>query len=187
MLNLDDAVKNTKMLYLTNSALTTLMDFERVLDEQDVYSFKHWKQGELVEGPLYEKYFVSCKFMWPVAVMPDPNGGKRLLELGCKMFWKKGVLRFPVTIKTDADYRDDGSHKPEIKEVPVWFVNIIMPRELVSDIKEGSLEIEGKEVDLQQVESAFDEGMMDQANVDTSETDEEMEDVGTGAEEDEFI
>ena len=62
-----------------------------------------------------------------------------------------------------------------------------MPRELVSDIKEGSLEIEGKEVDLQQVESAFDEGMMDQANVDTSETDEEMEDVGTGAEEDEFI
>ena len=50
---------------MTESNLITLMDFERVLDELDLYAFQNWKQGELVVGPEYERYFVSYTFMRP--------------------------------------------------------------------------------------------------------------------------
>jgi hypothetical protein len=45
---------------MTDSAVNTLLDFERVIDELDIYAFKNWKRGELVAGPKYEKYFVVC-------------------------------------------------------------------------------------------------------------------------------
>ena len=62
--SLKDIIENSKTLSMTDSALNTLMDFERVLDELDMYAFANWKKGGLVEGPVYEKYFVTCVFMW---------------------------------------------------------------------------------------------------------------------------
>ena len=57
--HIKDVIENTKEIYMSDSALSTLMDFERVLDELDMYVFKNWKAGELVAGPAYEKYFVT--------------------------------------------------------------------------------------------------------------------------------
>ena len=76
MADIKDVLQNTKKIYMTDSALTSLMDFERVIDELDVYVFKNWKKGELVAGPEYEKYFITCTFMWPYKLMPDPRGGE---------------------------------------------------------------------------------------------------------------
>ena len=42
---------NIKNIYMSDGSLTTLLDFERVLDELDIYAFKNWEIGELVEGP----------------------------------------------------------------------------------------------------------------------------------------
>ena len=92
-----DIVDNIKNVYMTDSNLTTLMDFERVIDELDLYAFKNWKQGELVEGPVYERYFVTCTFMWPYKFMPDPDGATRLLDYGCEVRFKKDMLEYPVT------------------------------------------------------------------------------------------
>ena len=57
--------KNIKNLYLSDGSLLNLLDFERVLDELDIYAFKNWEIGELVQGPTISKYKVSCIFMWP--------------------------------------------------------------------------------------------------------------------------
>ena len=76
--NIKDILSNIKDIYMTDSSLETLLDYERVLDELDLYSFKHWKLGELVEGPVYEKYFVTCTWMFPYRKMPDPSGGRPL-------------------------------------------------------------------------------------------------------------
>ena len=46
--SLKDVIENTKKIYMTDSALNTLLDFERIIDELDVYTFDHWKAGELV-------------------------------------------------------------------------------------------------------------------------------------------
>ena len=63
--NINDVLENIKSISLTDSAVNTLLNFERVIDELDIYTFANWKKGELVEGPKYEKYFITCTFMWP--------------------------------------------------------------------------------------------------------------------------
>ena len=92
-------IQNVKDVYMSDSNIDTLMDFERVLDEVDLYVFENWKKGELVEGPTNEKYFVTCTFMWPYKKMPDPRGGERLLDYGCEVRYKKDFLSYPVKIK----------------------------------------------------------------------------------------
>jgi hypothetical protein len=42
---------NIRDIYLSEGSLLTLLDFERVLDEMDLYAFKNWDRGELVQGP----------------------------------------------------------------------------------------------------------------------------------------
>ena len=51
-MDVKDIVDNTKRIYMSDSSMETLMDFERVLDEVDLYAFKNWKKGELIEGPI---------------------------------------------------------------------------------------------------------------------------------------
>ena len=55
--SLKDVIENTKKIYMTDSALNTLLDFERIIDELDIYTFDYWKQGELVAGPRLRKVF----------------------------------------------------------------------------------------------------------------------------------
>lgn len=52
-----------KSLYMSDNAMATLLDFERCLDDADLYAFKNWLFGELVNGPQITRYQVSCTFM----------------------------------------------------------------------------------------------------------------------------
>lgn len=152
-----DVIENTKDIFMTDSALTSLLDFERVLDELDLYVFAHWKEGELVEGPVYEKYFVTCTFMWPYKLMPDPRGGERLLDYDCEVFYAKDQLEFPVKVENPDDF-EPGTKMPKMGKKPVWLVTIVMPKKLMQEIQQGSLELEGATLDLEDIESAYEEG-----------------------------
>ena len=152
-----DIIDNTKEIFMTDSSLDTLLDFERVLDELDLYVFRHWKQGELVEGPIYEKYFVTCTFMWPYKMMPDPHGGKRLLGYDCEVSYTKTMLEYPVDVKSTNDFVPGGK-MPKMKEKPIWLVTIVMPKSLMQDIHQGSLELESSKIDLGDVEQAYEQG-----------------------------
>ena len=77
----EEIVNNIKGIMVSDGTMTTLLDFERVLDEADIYAFKNWGLGELVDGPIIRRYEVICTFLWPLGVMPDPRGAKRLLPL----------------------------------------------------------------------------------------------------------
>lgn len=155
--NIKDVIENTKEIFMTDSSLDTLLDFERVLDELDLYAFKHWKQGELVQGPKYEKYFITCTFMWPYKMMPDPRGGERLLSYGCEVTYAKDLLAYPVKVKTPDDFVPGGK-MPKMAKKPVWLVQIVMPKKLMQDIHQGSLELENSKIDLEDVEQAYEEG-----------------------------
>ena len=39
---------NIKNLYMSEGSILSLLDFERVLDELDLYAFKNWQLGELI-------------------------------------------------------------------------------------------------------------------------------------------
>ena len=152
-----DVIENTKEIFMTDSSLNSLLDFERVLDELDIYVFAHWKDGELVEGPIYEKYFVTCTFMWPYKLMPDPRGGERLLEYDCEIYYSKDTLEYPIKVKNPDDF-EPGTKMPKMKKAPIWLVKIVMPKKLMQEIQQGSLDLESTTLDLEDIEKAYEEG-----------------------------
>ena len=90
-------------IYLSDGSLLTLLDFERVIDELDIYAFRNWSKGELVSGPDISKYKVTCTFMWPEKLMPDPRGGRRLLPFDCTVNYKKTKIKIPIKIENPSD------------------------------------------------------------------------------------
>jgi hypothetical protein len=153
-----DIIKNTKTIYMSESSLETMMDIERVLDSLDIYAFKNWKKGELVEGPILKKHWVESTFMWPKKSMPDPDGAKRLLGYNAKVTFTESSLSTPVKVEDYSDFRA-GTKKPKLREDPVWLVTIKLPIELVKEFKEGYTEVEGRDIDLQELDDAYEEGL----------------------------
>jgi hypothetical protein len=139
-----DIIKNLQSLYAVGPTLSILKDFERVVDELDVYVFKNWEDGELLSGPVDSRHFVTCSFMWPADKMPDPAGGQRLLDRGCKVFYKRDELLKPRQIKGPEDYRP-GTTKGKIDSHDIWVVEIRMPKELIGNFKHGRDEIESQD------------------------------------------
>ena len=136
-----DIIKNVQSLYSVGPTLGILKDFERVIDELDVYVFKNWEDGELLSGPVDSRHFVTCSFMWPLDKMPDPAGGKRLTDKGCKVTYKKDELLKPRKIKTPNDYRP-GTTKGKIDAHEIWVVEIKMPKQLIGNLKFGKDKVE---------------------------------------------
>jgi hypothetical protein len=155
--NIRNIIDNVKQIYLTDSALETLMDFERVLDELDLYAFENWKKGELVKGPDYERYFVTCTFMWPKKMMPDPDGGVRLLDYGCEVRYIREMLEYPIQVKSYDDFKP-GTKMNKMATKPVWLVEITMPKKLMQDITKGSIELEGETISAEDIEQAYETG-----------------------------
>ena len=155
-----DIVKNTKKIYMSESSLETLLDFERVLDQLDIYAFENWKRGELVEGPIVDRHWVTAKFMWPHKLMPDPDGARRLLGYNARVMYERDKLASPVKVEDYDDFRP-GTRKPKMREDKVWILEIRMPKELIQDINEGYLELEGREVDMTDLDDAYEQNLSD--------------------------
>lgn len=141
-------------LYMSEGSINTLLDFERVLDEMDLYAFKNWQLGELVEGPVVTRYKVSCTFLWPEKLMPDPRGAKRLLPFDCEVNYKKTSMKAPVKVENYDDF-EPGTKVARLEDKPIWLVEIVMPKTLMNDIRTGSLELEDETIDLQDLEDAY--------------------------------
>ena len=150
--------ENIKDIYLSEGSLLTLLDFERVLDELDLYAFKNWQIGELVAGPVIGKYRVTCIFIWPEKLMPDPRGARRLLPFDCKVRYKKTQMQVPMKIVDPDDYRP-GTKKARLIEKKIWLVEITMPKALISDIRTGSVELEDQDIDLEDLDSAYEQDL----------------------------
>jgi hypothetical protein len=129
-------IDNIKGIYTSDGSMSTLIDFERVLDESDLYAFRNWDLGELVSGPTVKRYTVSCVFMYPHKLMPNPRGAKRLLRIGCDIKFKKTHIEVPVEIKNPGDYKP-GTHYPKMVKREVWLIYIEMPKALMNDIRMG--------------------------------------------------
>ena len=149
---------NIRDIYMSDGSLTTLLDFERVLDELDLYAFQNWAIGELVEGPDIGKYRVACTFLWPENLMPDPRGARRLLPFDIRVYYKKTKIKIPIRITNPDDFIP-GTKKARIVERPVWLVEIIIPKALMSDIRTGSIEMEDEDIDLEDLDQAYEKDL----------------------------
>lgn len=172
-------IENIKQVSMSKSSLDTLMDFERVLDEMNLYAFMNWKTGELVQGPEIGKYRVKCTFMWPYSVMPDPDGAKRLLNFGAKVQWSRDWLMYPVDVKSADDYRP-GTKKPKIAQKQIWLVTIDLPKSLIKDIERGSQDVLNSTIDLADIDAAYEKDL-DKQGINSDQTEEQVGDEMTGA------
>ena len=136
-----DLVKNVEGIYESNTAFAVLKDFERVLDELDVYVYDNWEDGELLAGPEIERHWVTCAFMWDRDNMPDPMGGKRLLDYDCKVYYKEDTLTIPRKIRKPDDIRP-GTKKGKLDRKEIWVVKIQMPKKLIVDMFSGQAEMQ---------------------------------------------
>ena len=146
MADLKDIISNIENIYGSNNSLNLLKDFERVIDELDIYVYDNWIEGELVEGPKESRYYVQCTFMWPKEQMPEPIGGKRLLDYGCKVEFAESKLAKVRKIKTPDDIRP-GTRKGKIDHKDIWLVRITMPKKLMNDINRGYRNLDKNKVE----------------------------------------
>lgn len=141
-----DLVKNIETVYDSDTSFQILKDFERVLDEVDLYVYANWQDGELLDGPKVDRHWITCRFMWPRNKMPDPMGGKRLTEYDCKIGYKKDHIVRPRKIKDPDDFRP-GTKKGKLDRHPVWVVEIQMPKKLIADIYSSYADAKGFNVE----------------------------------------
>ena len=132
--------ENIRDLYLSEGSLLSLLDFERV------------------QGPDIGRYKIGCIFMWPEKLMPDPRGARRLLPFDCEVKFKKTTIKIPIKIEEPDDFVP-GTHKARLIEKKVWLVEIVMPKSLISDIRTGSIEMEDQTIDLEDLDSAYEEDL----------------------------
>ena len=142
-----DVIKNIESIYESNTAFNVLKDFERVLDELDLYVYKNWEDGELAEGPKIDRHWVSAKFFWPKEKMPDPAGGKRLLDYDCKVGYLESSMIKPRKI-VDLDDIRPGTKKGKLDKHPIWIVEVRMPKKLLADLYGATLD----DLDIKEIE-----------------------------------
>jgi len=135
-----------KKISETNTLLDMLLEFEKVLDTTDIYAYKNWIKGEVLEGPKLGRHWVTVKLMYPYESMPDPDGAKRLMSRDCMIKYTKDTLITPVNVSSYDDItletRPDGStrYKAKTKSEPVWVVEIRMPRRYVDEFANDVVE-----------------------------------------------
>jgi hypothetical protein len=112
--------------------------------------------------------------MWPYKLMPDPRGGERLLDYDCEVYYSKDTLEYPVKVENPDDY-EPGTKMPKMAKKPIWLVTIVMPKKLMQEIQQGSLDLESATLDLEDIEQAYEEGDDSTASYDQEQEDQNVQ------------
>jgi hypothetical protein len=146
-MDLNDSGKQVvKRLDDNPDLVDVLISIEDYFDRNNLYVFKNWIDGELVDGPYVEPYWVKVTFKWPYKQMPDPSGGKRLLPHGTKILYHRDYENVPQPIKKPDDY-EPGTHKPKIKKEKIWLVEMMIPRRFLDEINDKVMDLYGEKIE----------------------------------------
>lgn len=151
------------------SAIDTLMDVERVLDNLNIYAYQNWIEGEIVEGPHIDRYWVTVTLMYPHKLMPDPEATRRLTDNGCKVYYAKDELVTAAKLHTpedsegpdSGDGRRPGQNRAKKVVRPVWLITLEIPRKFMNGMADTSLAVDDQGIDSDAVETAYDDGLGD--------------------------
>lgn len=161
--NNKDIIYLIKNLSEQETALDMLLEIEKTMDIAGVFAYKNWEFGELVDGPHVDRYWITTTWMYPKKLMPDPEAGLRLLKYDCKIKYHEDTyteverVLGPENIEPDADQ----NKKAKSRNFPIWLVTISMPRRFVDDSYEGVFEISGEEINIEDIQAAWDDEVTD--------------------------
>lgn len=156
-----------KRLNDSSSLTDILIQMEDFLDNLDIFAFKNWFEGEVVDGPNVERHWVSMSLKYDYKQMPDPEGGLRLLKYGAEVVFKKQQEEDIEDHKQEdiqsinnqlAQGQDPTSvsmsntiAKPKLKKV--WIVEIKIPRHFIDELVQMN-DIE--DIDSEHLQAAHD-------------------------------
>lgn len=176
-----DAIKQTLVnISKGDDILDTLLEFERTIDNAELFAYEHWILGELVEGPDIGRYWYTTTWMYPADKMPDPNGGLRLTKIGAKVNFRKGIFKRPTKVKGPQDWVNPESKRAKMVESEIWLVRISLPMKYINRGLEQTDDIIQNDIDQTNAElaDAFDEEMPEDQGADMG----GMDDQGMGQE-----
>lgn len=153
--------------------LDILVQMEDVLDSFDVYVFKNWLKGEIVEGPKVRRYWFDMTLRYGLKEMPDPKGALRLIKHGVRVSYDKATLA------------DLEGNEPEDGKATHWEITVSIPRRLLSDMNAAELDFYDDEVEIEDVQDAQDEGMNDETGYTDDEETNQADPEAAGEEEEE--
>lgn len=142
---LNDQIKKVSE---TNTLLDMLLEFERTLDDMDLYAYKNWSKGEVLEGPILDRHYVTLKLMYSKKEMPDPAGARRLFDRGALVKFRENQLISPVKVKSFNDVTTEMTqtgqvrYKAKTKTEDIWVVEIKLPRRYVDEFSTDVMEID---------------------------------------------
>lgn len=143
--------------------LDILIQMENILDSMDIYVFRNWLKGEIVEGPVVRRHWLDFTLQYQRDEMPDPQGAKRLMKHGVRVDYQK------------ARRGEDGDDTPEEDVDPkdlLWLLRISIPRRLVVQIDAAEHDFYDDEVNVDHIEDAKDDGVDEETAFDTEQQDE---------------
>jgi hypothetical protein len=161
-MNQNDILNNLRSIDGNATLLDILLEFEHMLDEQGMYGYENWKEGEVAHGPKLSRYWLNVTLMYPYLKMPNPKAALRLKNIGCDVSFKKGKLKIPRTVTKHDDL--DANKKPKIDTEEVWLVDVWMPRKFVDTALDGKEEFSG-DVDTAKLSDAYESGLDDETNI----------------------
>ena len=174
-----------KRLSDSDSLTDVLIQMEDFMDSLDLYVFKNWFEGEIVDGPVIRRYWVSMTLKYAYEDMPDPAGAERLMRHGVKVSFKKGKEDEPVEVESPEDL--EPNNKPKMERKPVWLIDIQIPRRFIEELDDSDLEmhVDDEMVDVEDVSDARDEDIDDEdafteegTDADDDSADESEDDTG---------
>ena len=157
---MNEKARNTLIARLkdSKSLMDILLQFEGFLNDLDLYAYKNWALGEIIEGPIVKRYWVTVKLKYLYEKMPDPDGGLRLVKHGAKISYQKTTENVPVPLENSSDY-EPGTYKARMIDVPIWIVEIRIPRRFIDELDDSDLELYADEVDVEDISDARDQGI----------------------------
>jgi len=161
MIDIDTIYTTLDDAYGSENILDILVEFERIFDQLDIYVFKNWIKGEIVEGPKIERYWITVTLMYPYKMMPDPEGAMRLMDHGCKVWYGQDTLNHVAKISGPESYEQnkDGKLEPKLIKSPVWTVKVTMPRHFVDEMQTQKVDVGNTKIDMEDVSGAYDENL----------------------------
>lgn len=125
-------------LYDQDGLLDILLGVEKYFDDMDLYAYKNWIYGELVEGPIVSKYWVEVTFKYGKDTFPDPIATQMFEKQGTNVFvkadWEVGPITHPrqlgdmQTVAAQAS----GISMPAEERKPIILYKFQIPRRIVN-------------------------------------------------------
>lgn len=163
-------------LYKNQNLLDIAIQIEDFMENLDIYVFANWIDGEIVDGPNIERYWVEMTMLYDINKMPDPEGGARMIKHGAEVRYKKAFRKEEVVPVRDVSQVHSGpSNKPQFETKEIWLVTVRIPRRFIEELDDDDLELYDQLMDIEDVSDARDDNIENDAALGTNDGEDEVD------------